>query len=88
MARQRFDRQLLTYEYGWGFIQSEASTGTTVCAGCIFMHPIVKDAYSNNSITTLYKQMLMARLQDLENQTMDQFLHEKRSLQTHPVASI
>ncbi|KAE9356836.1 hypothetical protein PF008_g3435 [Phytophthora fragariae] len=75
-----------TQEYGWGYIQP-LHNGTSDCVCYILMNPTINGLPPNESceattsLTKSYQDMIMSRLQALENQTMDQLVREKRALQ-------
>ncbi|EGZ08947.1 hypothetical protein PHYSODRAFT_525316, partial [Phytophthora sojae] len=72
-----------TQEYGWGYIQP-LRNGTSVTAGRILVSPTIngltlsESCEATRSLTRAYQDMIMARLQALENQTMDQLVREQR----------
>ncbi|POM62795.1 hypothetical protein PHPALM_28002 [Phytophthora palmivora] len=69
-----------TYEHGWGFIQSMKNSSASVCGGCIIMRPVISgNGETIGALNALYQGMLMSRIQELENESMDQFLLEKNT---------
>ncbi|ETN20285.1 hypothetical protein PPTG_03321 [Phytophthora nicotianae INRA-310] len=73
-----------THEYGWGYLQPVGEK-TTLSVGCILVTPTIDGLFprdnceSIKSLTNTYQKMVLSRLQQLENQTMDQLVREKSS---------
>ncbi|KAK1935568.1 hypothetical protein P3T76_010263 [Phytophthora citrophthora] len=74
-----------TEESGWDYIQP-LDGDSTVTVGCILMTPTVDNSISSGrceivkSLSNLYQEMMISRLQTLENHTMDEIVQEKNAI--------
>ncbi|POM81737.1 Hypothetical protein PHPALM_257 [Phytophthora palmivora] len=77
-------RDVQTQEQGWGYIQP-LNESTIVCLDCSLMKPTIRRVHPNGNydaqlefLAKLYQNMIISRLQMLEDQTLDQVVQEKR----------